>query len=44
LNSDLVLIGILNGHSGPVLSALNLNENLITGGTDKRIFIWNKKD
>ena len=37
-------MGSLNGHSGPVLAAINFNQNLISGGTDKIIYIWNKID
>jgi hypothetical protein len=35
-------MGSLNGHSGPVLTTLNFNQNLISGVTDKIIYIWNK--
>lgn len=44
LDSYLENKGSLLGHTGPVLSVIIWNESILSGGTDKRLYIWNKSD
>jgi len=44
LDSNLQHKGSLKGHSGPVLSVVLWNDKIFSGGTDKKLYIWNKTD
>ena len=37
---NLNLLSKLSGHNGIVLSVIKINNIFISGGTDKKIFLW----